>query len=225
MTPVRNEVKVGAVLSGGMHINGTYMSGVTVIVTEKGARAMGLKLPNPDTTQVFCTSDPTPEEEELVKNRIQSIAARGGMSYENELEIIRARRAKKLREILILTGMILLFFAVSVFMQVTGVARQIRSDTRMIGTLRAVGADLRTLVGCYRLPVWICAGVAMIPCLLFYAVSGIPALRLFTASHPLIMIPILAVLAGCVALACTAGIRGRLTGVARQPIVENIREL
>ena len=225
MTPVRNEVKVGAVLSGGMHINGTYMSGVTVIVTEKGARAMGLKLPNPDTTQVFCTSDPTPEEEELVKNRIQSIAARGGMSYENELEIIRARRAKKLREILILTGMILLFFAVSVFMQVTGVARQIRSDTRMIGTLRAVGADLRTLVGCYRLPVWICAGVAMIPCLLFYAVSGIPALRLFTASHPLIMIPILAVLAVCVALACTAGIRGRLTGVARQPIVENIREL
>ena len=110
-------------------------------------------------------------------------------------------------------------------MQVTGVARQIRSDTRMIGTLRAVGADLRTLVGCYRLPVWICAGVAMIPCLLFYAVSGIPALRLFTASHPLIMIPILAVLAACVALACTAGIRGRLTGVARQPIVENIREL
>ena len=141
------------------------------------------------------------------------------------MKIIRARRAKKLREILILTGMILLFFAVSVFMQVTGVARQIRSDTRMIGTLRAVGADLRTLVGCYRLPVWICAGVAMIPCLLFYAVSGIPALRLFTASHPLIMIPILAVLAGCVALACTAGIRGRLSGVARQPIVENIREL
>ena len=105
------------------------------------------------------------------------------------------------------------------------IARQIRSDTRMIGTLRAVGADLKTLVGCYRLPVWICAGVAMIPCLLFYAVSGIPALRLFTVSHPLIMIPILAVLAGCVALACTAGIRGRLAGVARQPIVENIREL
>ena len=160
-----------------------------------------------------------------MKNRIMSIAARGGMTYENLLEVNRARQAKKVREILSLTGLILLFFAVSVFMQVTGVARQIRSDTRMIGTLRAVGADLKTLVGCYRLPVWICAGVAMIPCLLFYAVSGIPALRLFTASHPLIMIPILAVLAGCVALACTAGIRGRLSGVARQPIVENIREL
>ncbi len=225
MTPVRREVKVGAVLSGGMHINGTYMSGVTVIVSEKGARAMGLKVPNPDTTEIYCNSDPTPEQEELVKNRIQSIAARGGMNYENQLAVNRARREKKVREILILTGMILLFFAVSVFMQVTGVARQIRSDTRMIGTLRAVGADLKTLVGCYRLPVWICAGVAMIPCLLFYAVSGIPALRLFTVSHPLIMIPILAVLAGCVALACTAGIRGRLAGVARQPIVENIREL
>ena len=119
----------------------------------------------------------------------------------------------------------LLFFAVSVFRQVSGVSRQIRSDTRTIGTLRAVGADLRMLVGCYRLPVWVCAAFALVPCLLFYAVSGVPALRLFTRCHPAIMIPILAVLAGCVALACTAGIRGRLALVMRRPIVENIREL
>ena len=225
MESVRADVTVGAVLSGGTTISGAYMAGVTVIVTEKGAQAMGLKLPNPDNTEIFFASNPTTEQEELVENRLKSIATRGWMDFENELQISRARQAKKLREILILTGMILLFFAVSVFMQMTGMARQIRTDTRMIGTLRAVGADLRTLVGCYRLPVWICAGVALIPCLLFYAVSGIPALRLFTACHPVIMIPILIVLACLVALACTAGIRGRLVGVARRPIVENIREL
>ena len=35
----------------------------------------------------------------------------------------------------------------------------------------------------------------------------------------------LALMAACVALACTAGIRGRLAGVTRRSIVENIREL
>ena len=84
-----------------------------------------------------------------------------------------------MREIMILSGMILLFFAVSVFMQMTGVSRQIRSDTRMIGTLRAVGADLKTLVGCYRLPVWICAAAALIPCLLFYVITEFKTFRLF----------------------------------------------
>ena len=142
-----------------------------------------------------------------------------------DIEIAQAAKLRKIREIAILTGMILLFFAVSVFMQVTGVSRQIRSDTRMIGTLRAVGADLRTLVGCYRLPVWVCAGAALIPCLLFYAVTEVRTFRLFTHNHPVIMIPVLIVLAACVALACTAGIRSRLIKVARQPIVENIREL
>ena len=39
------------------------------------------------------------------------------------------------------------------------------------------------------------------------------------------MIPVLMLLACCVALACIAGIRGRMAGVARQSIVDNIREL
>ena len=225
MEAVRADVSIGAVLSGNPRICGGYVNGFSVIVSQKGAQALGLKLPNPGSVEVYLSDDLTPEQEELIENQLRQIGNRGWMSFENELRINRARQAKKIREILILAGMTLLFFAVSVFMQVSGVSRQIRSDTRMIGTLRAVGADLKMLVGCYRLPVWICAACAMIPCLLFYAVSGIPALRLFTLCHPQIMIPVLALLAACVALACTAGIRGRLFQVSRRPIVENIREL
>ena len=225
MEAIRSEVSVGAVLSGNPHINGAFMTGVTIITSEKGAQAMGLVLPNPQCVEIYLDDHPTSEQEEVIENQLKQIGTRGWMSLDNELQINRTKQAKKLREILILAGMTLLFFAVSVFMQVSGVSRQIRSDTRTIGTLRAVGADLRMLVGCYRLPVWVCAACAIIPCLLFYAVSGIPALRLFTRCHPAVMIPILAVLAGCVALACTAGIRGRLALVMRRPIVENIREL
>ena len=225
MESIRAEVKVGAVLSGRAHVNGIYMSGVTVILTDKGAQALGLKLPNPSYAEVYCSRKLTEDQEAFIDKQLNQIGVRAQMSVDNQLQVARTRQAKKVREIAILTGMILLFFAVSVFMQVTGVSRQIRSDTRMIGTLRAVGADLRTLVGCYRLPVWVCAGAALIPCLLFYVVTEIRTFRLFTHNHPAIMIPVLFVLAACVALACTAGIRSRLIKVARQPIVENIREL
>jgi hypothetical protein len=95
----------------------------------------------------------------------------------------------------------------------------------MIGTLRAVGADLKTLVGCYRLPVWICAGLGLVIPVLFYGFCAVSGLRLFTVQHPFLLIPVLAVMAACIALACTVGIRSRLASVTRQPIVENIREL
>ena len=222
---IRTETTIGAVLSGPAHPDGLYLNWFTVIISNRGAQAMGLRLPNPQTTEVYCSRKITEDQEEFIDRQLNQIGTRGWMSVENQLQIARNRQAKKLREILILTGMILLFFAVSVFMQMTSVSRQIRSDTRMIGTLRAVGADLRTLVGCYRLPVWICAAAALIPCLLFYVVTEINTFRLFTHNHPVVMIPVLAVLAAVVALACTAGIRSRMIKVARQPIVENIREL
>ena len=225
MEAVRAETTVGAVLSGPALINGTYPYSFAVIVSPKGAQAMGLKLPNPEYMDVYLSGDPTKAEEQEIDNSLRQIAMRGSMSVDNRLELTRAYMAKKLRQILLFAALILLFFAVSVFMQVNGTARQIRSETRTIGTLRAVGADLKTLVGCYSLPVWICAAAALVPCLLFYAVTRIPGLRLFTENHPLVIIPVLCVLAACVALACIAGIRGRLAGVTRQSTVENIREL
>ena len=45
------------------------------------------------------------------------------------------------------------------------------------------------------------------------------------ARYKWVMLGLLAVMAFCIALACTMGIRSRLAAVTRQPIVENIREL
>ena len=222
---VRAGVTVGAVLTGPVKLNGYYLTAFTVILTEKGARALGMKLPSPEVTDVFTQNDLTVEQEEQIEAEIEQVAMRGWMSVDNRLKQAREYRAKKVRQMLLFAGLILLFFAVSVFMQVSGASRQIRSDTRTIGTLRAVGADLKTLVGCYRLPVWIAAGAALVLPVLFYAVCRITGQRLFTVQHPAIMLPVLTAMAACIALACTAGIRSRLAQVSRQPIVENIREL
>lgn len=222
---VRAGVTIGAVLNGPAKINGWYLTGFTVILSEKGARALGMNLPSPEHTDVFTEKNLTVEQEERIEAEIEQVAMRGWMDVDNQLRQAREYRAKKVRQMLLFAGLILLFFAVSVFMQVSGASRQIRSDTRTIGTLRAVGADLKTLVGCYRLPVWISAGLALVLPALFYAVCGVIGQRLFTRQHPVIMLPVLACMAACIALACIAGIRGRLAQVSRQPIVENIREL
>ena len=224
-TATRTEVTVGAVLSGPVEITGFCASSFTIITTPEGAKAMGLVLPAPSYADVILAADPAPEEETAIESRINQIAIRSWTDVRNVLKENQAYQTKKLRQILLFSGLILLFFAMSVSMQVSGAVRQIRSDTRTIGTLRAVGADLKTLVGCYRLPLWICAAAGLVPSLLFYAITWMPGLKLFTRNHPLAMIPVLAVMAGCIALTCTAGIRGRLAGVTRQSIVDNIREL
>ena len=221
----RAETAVGAVLTGPVRLNETYMYSFSVILSPKGAEALGLKLPNPEYTSIYLSGDPTPEEEEAITEQISQTALRGRLNVENRLQLSREYKARKTRQILLFAALILLFFAVSVFMQVTGTARQIRSEIRTIGTLRAVGADLKALVGCYSLPVWFCAAAALAVSLLIYAVTWIPGLRLFTDYHPQIMIPALFLMAACVALACIAGIRARLAGVSRQSITENIREL
>ena len=222
---VRAQVTAGAVLSGPVRLNDTYIYSFAVITTPKGAEALGLKLPGPEYSNIWLEGDPAPEKEAEIEEKISQVALRGWFRVDNQLKLTREYRSKKLRQILLFAGLILLFFAVSVFMQVSGTSRQIRSETRTIGTLRAVGADLKTLVGCYRLPVMVCAAAGLIPCLLFYAVTEIPTLRLFTANHPAIMIPVLVLMAVSIALVCIAGIRGRIAVVTRQSIVDNIREL
>ncbi len=222
---IRFRSTVGAVLSGPVLINDSYMYGFSMITTPKGAEALGLKLPSPEYVNIWLSGDPKPEKEAEIEEKISQTAMRGWMDVENQLKVTRDYQAKKLRQITLFAALILLFFAVSVFMQVSGTTRQIRAETRTIGTLRAVGADLKTLVGCYRLPVWVCAAAGLVPCLLFYAVTEIPGARLFTENHPLVMIPILIVLAACLAAACMTGIRSRLAAVTRQSIVDNIREL
>ena len=182
-------------------------------------------MPGPETAEIWLSGNPNPEKEAEIEEKISQVAMRGWMDVNNQLRLTREYQAKKLRQMLLFTGLIFLFFAVSVFMQVSAAARHIRSETRTIGTLRAVGADLETLVGIYRLPVRICVAAGLVPCLLFYAVTEIPGLRLFTENHPVIMIPLLAVMACIIAVACVEGIRGRLAAVTRQSIVDNIREL
>ena len=225
MEQIPADVTIGAVLGGSARVSTYPLGSFTIIFSSGGAEALGLKLPNPESINVYVKGNPSLARESDIQTRISQITMMRGMECENLLKVNREYLNKKYSQMALFGALILLFSAVSVFMQVSGAARQIRSETRTIGTLRAVGADLKTLVSCYRLQVWLCAGAALIPSLLIYAVSNVQALRIFTNYHPQIVIPVLAALAACMALICIAGIRGRLAAATRQSIVDNIREL
>ena len=82
---VRAGTSIGAVLSGPARLNDSYLYAFSVILTPKGAEALGLKLPNPEYTNVWLSGNPTPEEEERITEQISQIALRGRMSIENRL--------------------------------------------------------------------------------------------------------------------------------------------
>ena len=123
------------------------------------------------------------------------------------------------------SGMVLLFFAVSIAMQLGNTGRRIRADSRMIGTLRAVGADERALLGCYRLPAMLSAVMGLALGLIAYGLMGRYATDAFPDYHPAIVIPVMVVLAAVCMLCCLLGVRVRLRQVLNHSLVENIREL
>jgi len=135
-----------------------------------------------------------------------------------------ARRQRQTE--IVFLGVIILFFAVAVSMQVSNAGRRIRADQRMIGTLRAVGADEKALMGCYRLPMLVTTAAGLLLALCLFILMGTAAYHYFLASHHLIlMLPLMILTAALCALCCLIGVKARLRQLLNKSVVENIREL
>jgi len=222
MDRVDIQVSVGAVLEG-EPISGTYIG---IITTEKGAEALGLDQSQSSftTVRVYLDGDVDEKTEEALVSRLEGIAMRGGMVLWNGLEDMRESAVSQ-RQFLILWGsMVILFFAVSVAMQVGNAGRRIRSDQRMIGTLRAVGADVKALLGCYRLPMTLTAVIGSFLAIAVY-LSFVLATHTYESSHPAVIVPAMLILGTLCVLCCLGGLRVKLKTVFDASIVENIREL
>ena len=221
LRPENAAVTVGAVLESAS----TVRNGLCLITTEKGLRALGFAPTEPTFINVSLTGEVDRETEEAIQRRLETIASRAGMEVKNRMESERenARRQRQIE--LVFLGIIVLFFAMSVSMQVSGTGRRIRADQRMIGTLRAVGADEGALMGCYRLPMLAATAAGLLLALAIYALMGIFFNNYFLTRHAAVTMPLIAVLAALCALCCMAGVKGRLRQVLSKSVVENIREL
>ena len=219
---------VGAVLAGDLSGSEAITSGqLTILTTEAGATALGLYTRSPDEIDVTLDGEVDIQTEEAIQDRLERIAMRADMEVSNRIQGRREENRNFRKLITLFAGIIVLFFAVSVAMQVGNTGRRIRADRRMLGTLRAVGADRNTLVGCYRLPMILASLAGLILGIAFYLVfrySDVGSMA-FPAYHPEIVLPLFVVLSGLCLLCCLAGVRARLGQTLKSSIVENIREL
>lgn len=216
--------KVGAVIKTDFRLGNIRPFGLRIITTEKGAQALGLVSNGVTSVSVSLSSDPDIATEEILESAIRRIGMRRNMEFTNRLADNRETRAYETKLLSLFGGMVLLFFAVSVSMQVTNISRRIRADERMVGTLRAVGADEQALLACYRLPTimtavagFVLSAIAYLLMYFLYPI-GFPQYHLWL----LIVSALMAVLN---VLCSLMGVRGQLHRVMGKSIIENIREL
>lgn len=220
-------VRIGAVLTGPElpGIKGDINEG-TIITTPKGLQALGFWNGNQNHVVVELSGELDAATEAFVTQEVNRIAMRGDMTVYNYIESYREDHESRVRGGITLAAVILLFFAVSVSMIVTGVTRRLQSDRRAIGTLRAVGADAGVIFRCY-------AGQALLG-VVIGAVIGVASGYLLTNTNvyyyygrtiwPAYLMQLgIAVLCGT----CCLGILWLRVKrmVLNQPIVEMIKEL
>mgnify|MGYP000803859201 FL=1 len=188
---------------------------------------MGLPLPRVSHLNIY-THDLTLEEEAVLEKRITSIAMRGAdYTVDNMMEMQRASARERLLELLLISGASLILLTVCIA-QITGsVSRRIRAEVRMIGTIRAVGADERVIFRIYGGQVAMSVAIGAVFGLVVYwgLIRSLPYLGMTQGFANWFTLGAQLLFAATTLLASLAILRLRVRDVTRHSIVENIREL
>ncbi len=217
-------VQIGAVLSAEAIDAIDDVNRPCLITTEAGWRALGLG-GCVTHANIYTEEDLTPEEEDALNTRINLIARRGSGAYVyNYLADERENHANKAQMTMLLAGIAILFFGVSVSLTVGGVSRRIHSESRMLGMLRAVGADKRILTACFARDVSISVASGAALALLIW--SLMQRTEFFRAGEAFpVACAGLAAFALLCGVSCQLMLRLRIRQVMNKSIVETIKEL
>ncbi len=208
----------------GRLIPGERFGDLCVCTTEKGWRAMGFDLEGNTWLRIYLTRTPTQAEEEELTRALESIAARSDRAMVlNALKSERESAASAKRMMAALSAVSLLLFCVSVSMATGQATRRIAAEQRLIGTLRAVGADERAIYGCYLWQMLLALGIGISCGLLASAV--LPAALSEGWGDIVRTLPFTILYALLLAACCMLLLRLRIRGTMNKSVVENIREL
>ena len=218
-------VRVGAVVDQYNDAPWFY-STATILTTEQGLLNMGLYMNGCDKYEIYLDGDIDLQTEETLVQKINAIASRSGEYYfYNDLEAYRENLATGTQLVAVFSVISILFAAVSVSMIVSSITRRIQSDGKRIGMLRAVGADQKTILGCYTgqmtvsiLGGWVVTMVALGVILLSGIIEG---LELYVG----IGVAVMSAMALGSWLICLSILRLRIREIVNRSIIENIREL
>lgn len=230
-------VTVGAVLSD-IRMGWLYVSDDAIILTtEQGLRNLNLRAEGIHEISVYLEGEITLEEEELLERQITAIARRtDGYSVSNRMEAFRENEREDRQTVLLMISISLVFFAVAVGMIVSSVTRQLQSEGRTIGMLRAVGADERAILGCYSGQIKASVGGGLVISLglwLVYMLLGVIQMLKYMRLGDILesytslvrVVEVTVVLAALCGLVCRVLLRKCIREIVNRSIIENIKEL
>lgn len=236
---IRNEaqVQVCGIVDSLENLPYNSWSNCTIITTEQGLENMGLRMEGLRSVKLFMNGEVSVEEEERLDRQVNAIARRSEhFSVQNHLEDYRNRERANRQELLLCISVVTVFFAVAVGMIVSSVTRQLHSEGRTIGMLRAVGADERAILGCYSGPLNAAVlgglGITLVLVIGFIGLFALDALRYgwqtwnndLTIQIAMVVTIAFAMAAACWML-CRYILRFRIREIVNKSIIDNIREL
>ena len=203
-----------------------------IITTEAGLANMGLRNEGLDSIEVFTDTELSLEVEERLERQLSAIVRRNeGFSVQNYMEYARQRAQTQRQELILFTSIAFLFFVVSVGMIVSAATRQLGSEGRTIGMLRAVGADEKAILGCYsgQLYAGIMGGMGIAVVIFFTYLIGMLAtnytLSLWEWWMYSTMIAVVCMMGVLCLVVCKFLLRLRIREILKKSIIDNIREL
>ena len=202
-----------------------------IITTEQGLEKMKLRMEGLRTVAVY-VDDLTGEEEEILLRQLTAISRRSeSYSVQNQVEQFRKQEQSNQQTFLLFFSVIILFFTVSVGMIVSSVTRQLHSEGRTIGMLRAVGADEKAILGCYsgQIRAAVLGGFVLSGSLFgviqMINILNMPSRLLRNLLETALMFGSMIVLTLLCTLLCCLILRMRIREIVHKSIIDNIREL
>ena len=234
---IDSNATVGAVLTDDARLGGGYTGDTWIITTEQGLENMGLLTEGLHAIEVYLDGDISLEEEEILERQLSAIARRyEGYTVFNNLEHYREMEAGNRQQIFMFASVAIVFFSVSVGMIVSSTTRQLNSEGRTIGMLRAVGADEKAVLGCYSGQInasvggGLCISLGLLGAfILLYFIEGVlihgySVSRGEWALYALIGSAICVMGVLCIVV-CKFLLRFRIREIVNKSIIDNIREL
>lgn len=216
-------VMVGAVLDN--YSKAVWTAGC-ILTTEEGLQNMGIYANGYDWYNIYLDGEIDQETEQLLMQQIEAIAERSGETIvDNNIENQRENEQMSQQLIVIFAAITLVFASVAVSMIVTSITRRLQADGQRIGMLRAVGADEKTILGCYSGQITVSIVTGFVTTLLIFTViilSGIAEGLELYIPHGL---GAMVMLGGLSWIICRLALKLRIREIVNKSIIDNIREL
>ena len=149
VTQIDKKLQIGGIIKELPQVLDFAWSTTVIITTEQGLENMGLRMDDLHDISIY-TDELSLEQEKNLERQLNAISRRSeGYAVSNHVEEYRKSTQEHQRTLLMFLCIITVFFSVAVGMIVSSVTRQLHTEGRTIGMLRAVGADEKAILGCY----------------------------------------------------------------------------